>query len=56
MKITNGQKLKMGLKERLIQIAGNHLAQMAVSPRECFILIWYEPELSPEMVEEMFVD
>jgi len=49
----NKQKHERGLKEKLIKKVGDHLAEMAVDPRGCFVLSWYEPDLDPEMIKEM---
>lgn len=53
MNTMNKQKHERGLKEKLIKKVGDHLAEMAVDPRGCFVLSWYEPDLDPEMIKEM---
>jgi len=43
----------MSLKEKVVRGIGERLAKMAVSPRGCWAFPLHEPELSPEMIEEL---
>jgi len=45
-----------GFTGKLMQKAGNKLADMAVDARECFFWSWYEPELPEEMIEELLIN
>ena len=54
MKSTNMQDgSQMGIKERLAKGIGERLSRMAVEPRGCAFFILYEPELPPEMINEL---
>ena len=47
---------KVSLKKKTFQVVGDWLAKIAVDTRECRVMPWYEPELTPEMIADMIVE
>lgn len=53
MKNLNNMHEETGLAGKALNALGNKLAEIAVDPRGCWGVAIYEPELSPNMIEEM---
>jgi len=52
--VEKGEKtMKNMIVEKVLRAAGDKLAEIAVSPRDCWFSFIYEPRLSPEMINEL---
>ena len=60
MKCTNTHEdmhnTSRSLKGRITSFLCERLANSAVDPRGCMLGLLYEPELHPELLEEMFAE